>query len=44
MTDAGSIVLCYSLVFGGMAVFAWRVVARGKALARRLPDEDKPWV
>lgn len=43
MNDAGSILLCYGLVLGAMAAFAWRVVGRGRALARRLPDDDKPW-
>jgi hypothetical protein len=43
MNDLGSILLCYGLVLGGMGAFAWRVVHRGRALARRLPDTDKPW-
>jgi hypothetical protein len=41
--DLGSIVLGYTLVFGLTAFYALVVVRRGRALARRLPDEDKPW-
>jgi hypothetical protein len=43
VNDLGFIVLSYGLVLGSMAVFAWRTVRRGSALARRLPDTDKPW-
>jgi len=39
----GTVVLGYSLVLGGMALFALRVLRRGRVLARQLPDEDKPW-
>jgi hypothetical protein len=31
-------------VLGGMAAYALYVVRRGRHLAARLPDEDKPWV
>ncbi len=43
MTDLGSILFGYALVLGAMALYAARLVARGRALARRLPDEDKRW-
>ena len=32
-----------SRVFGVMAAYAWRTLAPGRELARRIPDEDKPW-
>lgn len=44
MEDAGFIVTSYVLTLGGVAVYALAVLRRGKRLARRLPDEDKPWV
>lgn len=44
MDDAGFIITSYVLTLGGVAVYALSLVRRGKRLARRLPDEDKPWV
>jgi hypothetical protein len=43
VNDLGSILLGYGLVLGGMAAYAWSVIRRGRRLAARLPDEDKPW-
>lgn len=43
MDNAGSILFGWVLVLGGMGAYAVRVLARGRALARRLPDEDRPW-
>jgi hypothetical protein len=40
---AGDILLAWALVLGGLAAYSARVVQKGRALARRLPDEDKPW-
>ena len=39
----GSILTGYGLVFGLTGLYALLVVRRGRNLARRLPDEDKPW-
>ena len=39
----GSILLGYSLVFGITGLYALFLVRRGRNLARRLPDDDKPW-
>jgi len=41
--DAGSIVFTWVLVVGAIGAYAARLVHKGRALARRLPDEDKPW-
>jgi hypothetical protein len=43
MTDAGWILAAYVIVLGGIALYAVRVVTRGRALAKQLPDEDKTW-
>ena len=43
MDNLGSILLGYGLVLGTMAAYATHLLARGRRLARRLPDEDKPW-
>jgi hypothetical protein len=44
MEDLGFIAASYVGAFGAAAALAWWVVRRGRALARRLPDEDKPWI
>ena len=33
----------YVLVLGSFAAYSWRIISRGRKLARRLPDEVKPW-
>jgi hypothetical protein len=43
MDDIGFIAGSYALTLGAIAVFAWRVVRRGRRLAAQLPDEDRPW-
>jgi heme exporter protein CcmD len=43
MAHLGFILTAYGVTFGAVGVLAWRVISRGKALARQLPDEDKPW-
>ncbi len=44
MDDLGFIVTSYVLSLGAVAALAWRVITRGRALARQLPEEDKPWI
>lgn len=43
MKDAGFIFGSYVLVAIVMLVAAVIVIARGRRLARQVPDEDKPW-
>lgn len=43
MDGLGYILATYVLAFGSVAALAWRVITRGKALAKQLPEEDKPW-
>ena len=43
MDGLGFILASYVAAFGAAALMAWRVVRRGRDLASRLPDEDKPW-
>jgi heme exporter protein CcmD len=40
----GYIYASYAITFGSIGLFAWWVLRRGRALAHRLPDEDKPWI
>ena len=39
----GAILSGSGLVFGITGLYALFLVRRGRSLARRLPDEDKPW-
>jgi heme exporter protein CcmD len=43
MDHAGFIVASYSLTLGGIAVYIWRVLRRGRTLSRDVPVEDRPW-
>ncbi len=43
MEDIGFILTSYVMSLGAVALLAWRVITRGRALARQLPEEDKPW-
>ena len=42
-THLGTILSTYALVFGSFAVLAWRLVARGRRLARQVPVDERPW-
>ena len=44
MSIWAAVTLSYVAVFTGMGVLAWRTIARGRSLARRVPDEDKRWI
>jgi hypothetical protein len=43
MEDAGFIIGSYVITLGAIAAYAWRTVVQARRLARRLPDEHKPW-
>ena len=43
MSDAGWILGAYVIVLGGVALYAIRIVTRGRSLAKQVPDEDKTW-
>jgi heme exporter protein CcmD len=43
MEDAGFILGSYVLTFAAVALFAWRVLRRGRRLAERVSDDDKYW-
>jgi hypothetical protein len=40
----GWITTCYLIVFGAMGAYTARVMMRARELAKRVPDEDKPWL
>lgn len=44
MEDAGFIVGCYVIVVGGISAYATAILARARRLARKVPDEAKPWI
>lgn len=41
--DHGLILGGYGIVAASLASYVWWMLRRGRALARQLPDEDKPW-
>jgi hypothetical protein len=43
MDHLGFILTSYITAIGAAVVLAWRVITKGRALAARLGDEDKPW-
>ncbi len=43
MEDAGFILGSYALVFGTVALYAWRVLRHARRLARQIPDGEKYW-
>jgi hypothetical protein len=44
MEDAGFIIGCYAITFGGIAVYAVAMLRRARKLAAQVPDEEKPWI
>ena len=44
MSHTAMILFGYAVVIVGVAGYAGRIVARGRRLARQLPDEAKPWI
>lgn len=44
MEDAGFIIGSYVITFGGVLLYAWYVLRRGKRATEQLPDDSKPWV
>ncbi len=43
MTHAGYVIAGYAVTAVVLAAYAWRVIRRGRSLARALPPEDRRW-
>jgi len=43
MTDVGYVVAGWAIPLVGLAAYALRTVRRGRALADRVPPEDRRW-
>ena len=43
MTYAGYVAAGYGITFALVAGYVWRVLARGRALSRSLPPEERRW-
>lgn len=43
-TELGWLVFGYGGALGAVGIYAWRVVARGRRLARDISDDEKPWL
>lgn len=44
MTDAGYVLAGYGITFGGIAVYAWRIVTRGRRVSATVPRERRRWM
>lgn len=33
----------YGVTAAALALYAWRILRRGRSLSRDLPDEERPW-
>lgn len=42
--DWATVIFGYLIVFGALGAYAWKMLRRGRDLARQVPDEDKPWI
>ena len=40
----GHVLVGYVIAGSALGWFSWWVIARGRKLARQVPDEDKPWL
>jgi CcmD family protein len=43
VTYTGYLIAGYGVTFLALGAYAWRVVARGRALSRELPPEERRW-
>ncbi|MCB0979226.1 MAG: hypothetical protein R2694_09705 [Ilumatobacteraceae bacterium] len=43
MENAAYVVGSYVVTLGGIAAYAWVVLARARRAARQVPREDRPW-
>ncbi len=41
--ETGFVIVSYVATFGGIGVLSLVMFRRARALARRLPPEDRPW-
>jgi hypothetical protein len=37
------VIISYVVTLGGIAVFAWRMLARARKIAPQVREEDRPW-
>ena len=44
MSNWGWITTCYLIVFGTIGAYTARLMIRAREVAKRVPDEDKPWL
>ena len=43
MQNAPFIIGSYAITFGGVGAYVWRMLARARRTAGRIPDEELPW-
>jgi len=43
MQNAEFVLGSYAITFGGIGLYAWRMLSRARRTVRQLPEEDRPW-
>lgn len=43
MVNAQYVVGSYVVTLAGIALYAWRMLARARRMASQVPPEDRPW-
>ncbi len=43
MLNAPNVIGSYVVTLGGIALYTWRMLARGRKAARQVPRQDRPW-
>lgn len=43
MLNAPYVIGSYAVTLGGIALYAWRMLAQARKAARQVPREDRPW-
>ena len=37
------VIISYVVTLGGVGLYTWRMLARARRLAKRVPPEERPW-
>ncbi len=43
MNQTPYVIASYVVTLGGIGVYTWRMLARARKVAARVPESDRPW-
>ncbi len=43
MVNAQYVIGSYAVTLAGIGLYAWRMLARARRVARQVPPEERPW-